>query len=93
MSDLFGGGSTVVQAPTPLPPPTMPDPNSPANIAAGRLRAAQNSARDGRQSTILTAAGSRLPTIAGGALGGSRASGGSSPGTGPAAQPYSSTSL
>lgn len=86
MSSLFGGGgTTVVQAPTPLPPPTMPDPNSPANIAAGKMQAAQNALRDGRASTILTTAGSRPPTIAGGSLGGSQ--------SGAGAAPYSSRSL
>ena len=91
MSSLFGGGgsTTVVQAPTPLPPPTMPDPNSPANIAAGQMQARQDAMRDGRASTILTQAGSRPATIAGGALGAAKQV---APATG-GAQPYSSTSL
>ena len=91
MSSLFGGGTTVVQAPapTPLPPPTMPDPNSAANIAAGKQQQAQNAMRDGRASTMLTTAASRPQTIAGGSLGGSGANGG-----GQAATPsYSNASL
>lgn len=73
MSSLFGGGgsTTVVQAPTPLPPPTMPDPSAPENIAAAALQARQDAMRAGRASTILTNAGTRPPTIAGGTLGGS----------------------
>lgn len=66
MSSLFGGGQDPVPAPTPLPPPTMPDPSSPENIAAGRTQARQNAARDGRLSTILSTVGTRTPTIAGG---------------------------
>lgn len=91
MSSLFGGGgsTTVVQAPTPLPPPTMPDPNAPSNIAAGRQQAAQNAGRDGRASSILTAPGARMAsTIAGGALGGSKQAGGA-----PTTPTYSNTSL
>jgi hypothetical protein len=90
MSSLFGGGNTtVVQAPTPLPPPTMPDPNSPANIAAGQQQARQAALRDGRSSSILTSPGTRPSTIAGGALGGSKAA----PPAGGAAPSYSNTSL
>ena len=89
MSGLFGGGSTtVVQAPTPLPPPTMPDPNSPANIAAGTQQAQQTAMRDGRAATILTTAASRPATIAGGALGGAKGGGAGAP-----APVYSNTSL
>jgi len=92
MSSLFGGGgsTTVVQAPTPLPPPTMPDPNSPANIAAGQLQSRQNATRDGRASTILSTAGTRPPTIAGGALGGAKQA---APAGGGATPAYNSTSL
>lgn len=89
MSSLFGGGgsTTVVQAPTPLPPPTMPDPNSPANIAAGQQR--QQATLAGRQSTIMTTAAGRAPsTVAGGSLGGS-----AKPGAGTPAPTYSNTSL
>jgi hypothetical protein len=92
MSSLFGGGSTtVVQAPTPLPPPTMPDPNSPANLAAGQLQQRQNQMRDGRMASILTTPGSRPPTIAGGSLGASKQSGGQ--GAGGAAPSFSNVSL
>lgn len=90
MTSLFGGGgsnTTVVQAPTPLPPPTMPDPNSPANIAAGNMQARQDAMNAGRQSTILTTAATRPKTIAGGALGGAGA------GQGGTAPSYTSTSL
>jgi hypothetical protein len=91
MSSLFGGSSTVVQAPTPLPPPTMPDPNSPANIAAGQQQAMKNATMAGRASTILTTAAGRGPsTIAGGALGASKPAGA---GAGGAAPSYSGTSL
>lgn len=47
-----------VAAPTPTPPPTMPDPMSPATLEA-RRRSMADTNTGGRQSTILSTAGSR----------------------------------
>lgn len=55
-------------APTPLPPPTMPDFNSPAALEA-RRRAMVANTQGGRQSTILTSAGSRGTMASGGYAG------------------------
>ena len=59
MSNLFSKPSAaplMQAAPTPIAPPVMPDPNSPAALEAGRQQAQQAAARGGRQSTILTTA-------------------------------------
>jgi hypothetical protein len=100
MSSIFGGGSntTVIQqpiaAPTPLPPPTMPDPTNPSTIAAGAMQQRQAALRAGRQSSILTTDATRPQTIAGGTLGGGKQQGGgASPGAGAPAPVYSNTSL
>ena len=56
----------VPATPTPEPPPTMPDPNSPA-VLAEKKKAMQQDQRGGRQSTILTTAADRAgKTLAGG---------------------------
>lgn len=90
MTSLFGSGPAPVAAPTPLPPPTMPDPNSPATIAAAQMKSQQDAMRSGRSASILTTAGGRAPaTIAGGALGAGKAS----QGAGTAAPAFSNTSL
>lgn len=56
MKGLFG----APPAPTPTPPPVMPDPNSPAVLAARRDAMGQ-AQRGGRASTTLT-----TPLAAGG---------------------------
>lgn len=54
MGSLFS--PPVVQAPTPAPPPTMPDPQSP-DVLAAKQRAEQTAmGRAGRSSTILSTA-------------------------------------
>ena len=55
MSALFKT-PTIPPAPTPLPPPTMPDPYNPATLEAAKTQAAL---RAGRSSTILTTAANR----------------------------------
>lgn len=55
-------------APTPLPPPTMPDFNSPGAMEA-RRRATVAATQGGRQSTILSTAASRGTMASGGYAG------------------------
>jgi hypothetical protein len=65
MSSLFKAPTVNIPAPTPVPPPTMPDPYSPAALEAAKAQAA---ARAGRSSTILTTAANRgAQAAAGGA--------------------------
>jgi hypothetical protein len=55
MSGLFSQPTVVQQAaPTPKPPATMPDTNSPAVLEARRKAQTDIIGRAGRQSTILT---------------------------------------
>lgn len=63
--NLFGGAPAT---PAVAPPPAMPDPLDPANIAASQ-KAQQALSANGRSSTVLTTRASRTPstTIAGGA--------------------------
>lgn len=60
MSALFKTPTT----PTPTPPPTMPDANNPAVLAAQRNQIASTVGRAGRSSTILSNASSRAPSSA-----------------------------
>jgi hypothetical protein len=61
--------------PTPLPPPTMPDPFGPAQLEA-RRKAMATAAAGGRNATILTTTASRAgQTIAGNAFAGVKAGG------------------
>lgn len=55
MSGIFGSDSSAPVAPTPKPPATMPDTNSPAVLEARRKAQLDIMGRAGRQSTILTA--------------------------------------
>ena len=55
MSNLFKPPA-VMPPPTPIKPPTMPDPYGPQAQEAARLAAEQAAARAGRSSTVLTAA-------------------------------------
>jgi hypothetical protein len=71
MGNLFGKAPTPPPAPAVIPPPTMPDPNSPATLAARRKAIADASA-GGRTSTILTTPGSRGQGTLAGSYGGSK---------------------
>lgn len=53
MSALFKAPSINVPPPSPVAPPPLPDPYSPAALEAAR---AQGAARPGRSSTMLTTA-------------------------------------
>lgn len=60
MSNLFSKPATPAM-PTPAPPPTMPDPLSPA-VREAQKRALDNTTKGGRSSTVLTTAASRAAT-------------------------------
>lgn len=56
MTGILAPKPQVVQAPTPTPPPTMPDTQSPDVLAARRQAANDAASRAGRSSTILSRA-------------------------------------
>jgi hypothetical protein len=58
MSHMFSQAAPTPQMPAIIPPPTMPDPFSPASMEAQRL-AEQKANAGGRSSTILTTAATR----------------------------------
>jgi hypothetical protein len=62
--NMFGGSGGQQQAapvaPTPTPPPTMPDPWGPAAREAAR-RAGAGMAKGGRSSTVLTRTAAQAP--------------------------------
>lgn len=61
--------------PAPIPPPTMPDPFGPAQLAA-KQKAIADAQQGGRNATILTTAASRGgQTLAGNAYSGVKAGG------------------
>jgi hypothetical protein len=63
-----GAQPAIPAAPTPTPPPTMPDFNSPSALEA-RRRAMVANTQGGRQSTILTTAANRGTMASGGYTG------------------------